>query len=91
MNLDTYTSVSAAASLMSGEAEEYQKEQEKRLEILEDTDQPDAVLKEFSEKPYLLFYEDIEADPKNWKNLRMSDYYRKNTVCLINADISDAE
>ena len=91
VNLDTYTSVSAAASLMSGEAEEYQKEQEKRLEILEDTDQPDAVLKEFSEKPYLLFYEDIEADPKNWKNLRMSDYYRKNTVCLINADISDAE
>lgn len=57
--------------------------QEERLEILLDDTISDAELKEFTVKPYLLFYEDIEPDAKIWKNLRMRDYYRKNTVRLV--------
>ncbi len=86
VNIDTYTSVSAVASILSGEAAEYQKQQEERLLILENPKISDAVLREFSEKPYLLFYEDIEEDTGNWKNLRMSSYYRKNTIRLNRID-----
>lgn len=91
VNFDTYTSVSAMVSVLSGEAAEYQKQQEERQLILEDTKQPDAALREFTEKPYLLFYEDIEEDIGNWKNLRMSSYYRKDTVRLVKADKEDIE
>ncbi|MFQ8702558.1 MAG: DUF6056 family protein [Eisenbergiella sp.] len=86
VNIDTYTSVSAVASILSGEAAEYQRQQEERLLILENPKISDAVLREFSEKPYLLFYEDIEEDTGNWKNLRMSSYYRKNTIRLNRID-----
>jgi len=74
------------ASILSGEAAEYQRQQEERLLILENPKISDAVLREFSEKPYLLFYEDIEEDTGNWKNLRMSSYYRKNTIRLNRID-----
>ena len=60
----------------------YREEEERRMEILADESAHDAVLEEFSVKPYLLFYEDIEEDTGNWKNVRMSQYYRKNSVSL---------
>ena len=53
---------------------------QERVAILEDASIENAELKEFQNKPYLLFYEDIEADTNNWKNVRMSSYYRKNLM-----------
>jgi len=82
VNQDTYTSVSAMVSIADGEAQKYRQEEEKRIEILMNESIPDPVLKEFSVKPYLLFYEDIEEDTGNWKNIRMSQYYRKHSVSL---------
>ena len=82
VNQDTYTSVSAIVSIADGEAQKYRQEEEKRIEILMNESIPDPVLKEFSVKPYLLFYEDIEEDTGNWKNIRMSQYYRKHSVSL---------
>lgn len=83
VNMDSFTSTSALVSLVTGEAQEYKRQQEERLEILLDDAISDAELKEFTVKPYLLFYEDIEPDAKIWKNLRMRDYYRKNAVRLV--------
>lgn len=83
VNMDSFTSTSALASLVTKEAQEYRRQQEKRLEVLLDDAVSDAELEEFTVKPYLLFYEDIEQDTENWKNIRMRDYYRKNTVRLI--------
>lgn len=80
---DEFTSVSAAASLISGEAQEYRNQEVERLAVLHDDSVRDAELKKFSNKPYLLFYEDIEADKENWKNIRMSGYYGKDSVRLI--------
>ena len=82
VNHDTYTSVSAATAIVDGEAQRYKEEEKRRMEILADGSIPDAVLDEFSVKPYLLFYEDIEEDTGNWKNVRMGQYYRKNSVSL---------
>lgn len=80
---ERFTSVSAALSLAEGEAEAYWNQEEERLEILRDSSIQDAELKEFTRKPELLFYEDIEPEADNWKNVRMSGYYGKNTVKLI--------
>lgn len=81
---DTFTSVSAAKSLLNGEAQAYQMQEQERVAILQDTSIENAELEEFQNKPYLLFYEDIEEDTNNWKNVRMSSYYRKNSVKLLN-------
>lgn len=83
VDTERFTSISAFDSLISGEAQAYRSQEEERLEILYDNTVNDAELKEFSSKPYLLFYEDIETDKDNWKNVRMSGYYGKDSVKLI--------
>lgn len=83
VNMDSFTSTSALSSMVRGEAQEYKRQQEERLEILQNDAILDAELKDFTVKPYLLFYEDIEPDAENWKNTRMRDYYRKDTVRRI--------
>ncbi len=76
---DAFTSASAAKSLLNGEAQ-YRAQEQERVAILEDTSIENAELKEFQNKPYLLFYEDIQSDTNNWKNVRMSSYYRKSST-----------
>lgn len=83
---DAFTSASAAKSLLNGEAQAYRAQEQERVAILEDASIENAELKEFQNKPYLLFYEDIESDTNNWKNVRMSSYYRKNSVILIESE-----
>ncbi len=79
---EEFTASAALQSLVSGEAASYRAQQEVRLEQLLDDTVDDAVLMEFTVKPQLLFYEDIEEDPEGWKNVRMRDYYRKHSVRL---------
>lgn len=83
---DRFTSVSAAKSVVSGEAGEWKREEKMRLELLLDDSVREAELEEFTVKPKLLFYEDIEPDPDNWKNIRMSGYFRKESVRLVPAE-----
>lgn len=80
---DQFTSVSALKCIVSGEAKAWRQEEAERMEILLDDTVKDAEIKEFSVKPYLLFYEDIEPEPRNWKNLRMSSYFRKDSIRLV--------
>lgn len=82
---ERFTSVSAVSSIVSGEAYVWKLEETERLKILMDDTVMDAELKEFSAKPALLFYEDIEPEADNWKNVRMSSYFRKNSIKLIPA------
>lgn len=83
---ERFTSVSALISLADGEAKEWKQEEEQRLEILLDDSVMDVELKDFTVKPALLYYEDIEEDPENWKNVRMRDYFRKNSIRLVRTE-----
>lgn len=83
---EQFTSVSALNCIVSGEAGVWQQEEQERMEILLDDAVRDAEIREFSVKPSLLFYEDIEAEADNWKNIRMSGYFRKDSVRLISGD-----
>lgn len=82
---DRFTSVCAVKSIVNGEAKEWKQEEEKRLAVLLDDSIREAELQEFTVKPTLLFYEDIESEPDNWKNIRMSGYFRKDSVRLVPA------
>ena len=75
-------SYSAARSLISGEAAVYKAEQEERLQILNNPDIKNAVLKPFTRKPAVLFFNDITQDPSNWLNQAMAGYYDKDSVAL---------
>lgn len=79
---DFFTATAAVSSLRNGEAVSYRARQEERNAMLLDDSVQDVVLEAFDSPPPLLFYEDIEADPGNWKNVRMSSYYRKDSVRL---------
>lgn len=80
---ERFTFVSAMNCIVSGEAEVWKQEEKERMEVLLDDEVKDAEIREFSVKPDLLFYEDIEPEADNWKNIRMSDYFRKDSVRLI--------
>ncbi len=80
---EEFTATAALQSLINGEAVSYYAQQQDRLELLLNDEVKDAALQEFTVKPQLLFYEDIEEDPENWKNVRMRNYYRKHSVRLL--------
>lgn len=77
---DFFTSSSAAASLLSGEAAAYGRECENRTRLIREADSADLTLPRFSEMPYLLYYSDIEPDPSDWKNTSMARYYQMDSI-----------
>jgi len=82
----TLTTVSAVNSLRSGQAAEYRREYEIRLDKLNDPSAKDIVLDEFSDPPYLLFFGDIKEDSSAWENRTMADFYGKDSVTLSSGD-----
>jgi len=81
---DSMTSVSAAGSLITGEARTFHGEYLARLEILRDPNIRDAELLEFSVTPRVLFHNlDITHDPTVWPNTSLASFYNKDSVILI--------
>ena len=78
------TSISAYKSYRSGDAGLYKHVFQQRLEILNDPETKDALLREFPVKPYVLFFDDISDDPEDWKNIAVRKYYHKDSVRLMN-------
>lgn len=77
-----YISYGAYASLVTGQAKTYHEEYLERLEVLKDEDNLNPVLKPFTQKPFLLYVDDIIEDPLDWRNMAMSNWYRKESVTL---------
>lgn len=76
----TMTSVSAAISLKNGQAAKYDREANQRLKIYRSSRQKNVVVSKFSEKPYVLCFNDIEKDPSNWRNTAITKYYNLKSV-----------
>ena len=77
------TSVNALSSLRSGEAAAYYACAEARFEILNDPAVLNAEIPAFSVRPVLLYYDDITADPVDWRNGAMQEYYGKASVVAV--------
>lgn len=76
------TSIVACYSLLTGEAKQYYNENQERLILLRDDSIPDVVLKEYTKKPCVLFWDDGGEDPENWRNEWMSSFYGKNSIII---------
>lgn len=77
------TSYSAVQSYKLGQIGMYKHVYNQRLEILENPEITDAVLREYPrKKPFILFFDDITEQSDDWRNKAMARYYHKNTVRL---------
>lgn len=76
-----YSSYAAYVSLKTGEAHQYDFEYSERLDELL-SPKTKLVLKPFSVKPRLLYFDDITEDPLNWKNTSTAAWYQKELIVL---------
>jgi hypothetical protein len=78
----SYTSVTALLSWKSGELAEYDAQVEERLTVLEDKNTDEVLLAPLTTHPYLLYFDDITDNPRDWRNKGMARFYQKSSVCL---------
>lgn len=78
-----FTSIQALNALRTGQAQQYHAEFEARVEILEDTAQPDAVLQPYSVRPRVLYFDDATSDAADWRNGAIAYYYGKHSVIVL--------
>lgn len=76
-----FISYGAYASLITGQAEEYHMEYLERLELLE-SGEKNLVLPAFTQRPFMLWVDDITEEPSDWRNAAMANWYIKDTVVL---------
>lgn len=74
-----YSSYIAYVEIKNGEAADYYSMYKERLEILK-KEKGDVVLPEYNVRPYLLYMDDIESNPLDWKNTAFANWYGVNSV-----------
>lgn len=74
-----YSSYIAYVELRNGEAGEFYSVYEQRMNILK-SENGDVTLPEYTVKPYLLYLDDIDADPMDWKNTAYANWYGVSSV-----------
>ena len=77
-----YTSIIAVLSLRSGEVKQYDTEIRERLALLENGEKEALTLKPLQTHPYLLYFDDITENAKDWRNFYMARFYQKKYVVL---------
>lgn len=75
-------SVSTTYSLLNGDAKQYDKEYLERIKYIESSPEMELIVPPFSVKPDAIFHTDITTDPFNWRNVHLSNYYKKATIKL---------
>ncbi|MCI8430043.1 MAG: hypothetical protein HFI16_07270 [Lachnospiraceae bacterium] len=83
-------SIEACKEIAQGQAAQYHREAAERKKMYQSAEEADLEVAPYSEKPYLLFFDDITDNPENWKNMAVSAFYGKQTVKL-NAYDPDVE
>lgn len=73
----------ATQSLLSGEANQYNKEANDRLRAYQDTNCLNLSVKEYTVKPTLLFVNDLGTSANDWQNEAAAKFYRKASIVLI--------
>lgn len=79
-HVDDLTSISATASLLSGEAEEYDHQIWDRIERIESTDADTVEVPFITTAPKVLFMGDIRDNMDTYINFRLSQWYGKEAI-----------
>lgn len=83
---NSFTTSSAVASLISGEAARYGGETLDRTKMIENCGGDLLEVPRFVETPYLLYMDDIVPDSDDWRNQSMSRYYGFERVVAFTKD-----
>ena len=75
-------SVSAAYSLINGDAKTYDNELTNRADYLSTTPYTTVTLPPLSAVPDVIFHSDITSDPMHWKNQHLCLYYNKQFIWI---------
>lgn len=78
---DAFACVSAAHSVLSGEAQSYDRTADERVEQLL-SNEKNIVLKPFTMLPYVIYKGDITTNASNWRNRAVARFYGKESVVL---------
>lgn len=84
---DDLTSLSAAASLISGEAADYDEQVRARLAYLEESPERSVEVAYYTAGPKVLFMGDIRDNMDNYMNFRLAQWYGKDSVIGYNPDL----
>lgn len=84
---DDLTSISAAASLISGEAADYDEQVRARLSYLEETPESQVEVAYYTAGPRVLFMGDIRDNMDNYINFRLAQWYGKDSVIGYNPNL----
>ncbi len=84
---DDLTSLSAAASLISGEAADYDEQVRARLAYLEETPERSVEVAYYTAGPKVLFMGDIRDNMDNYMNFRLAQWYGKDSVIGYNPNL----
>lgn len=79
---EKYTSMYAFHSLRSGEALAYHEQIMQRLEVLENGVKEKVTFAPIEHRPYLLYFDDITDNRKDWRNRSMARFYGKKSVVI---------
>lgn len=78
--LQSVSSTSALLSIAKGEAKQYQIENQQRWVLYEDENIKNVEVEEFSARPHVLYYDDIQVDKTDWRNYTVAEFFRKESV-----------
>lgn len=80
-----FTTTSAVKDLISGDAKAYGDSLGKRVDIY-NSGEKDVAVDPLPVRPALLYFSDIEEDPRNWKNKGICRYYGIDSVTVKEED-----
>lgn len=78
--VDDLTSISAATSLATGVAQEYDQQVWERIDLIESTSQPVVEVPFYTVGPKVLFMGDIRDNMDNYINYRLAQWYGKDSI-----------
>ena len=78
--VDDLTSISAATSLVTGVAQEYDQQVWERIDLIESTSQPVVEVPFYTVGPKVLFMGDIRDNMDNYINYRLAQWYGKDSI-----------
>ena len=81
-------SISAASSLISGEAREYDEQVRARLAYLEGSEESSVDVAYYTAAPKVLFMGDIRDNMDNYINYRLAQWYGKESIIGYHAVLS---
>jgi hypothetical protein len=69
--------------LVSGDAAQFDCESAERHAMIRASDKPDMLVRGLQSRPRSLFFNDLKADPANWRNTGCARFFRKHSLGLL--------